>query len=55
MAALVTNVISRAGVSATFSACTTTGGDTFIPGPDIFLHFKNTGATKTVTMTYKPI
>lgn len=51
MAALVTQVVSRSGLSATFGQCTTTGGDTFVPGPDVFLHFKNTGATKTITIT----
>ena len=51
MAALVTQVVSRSGLSATFSQCTTTGGDTFVPGPDVFLNFRNTGATKSVTIT----
>lgn len=50
MAAIATQVISRSGVTVVYTSANTSG-DSFIAGPDIYLAFVNTTASKTVTLT----
>lgn len=50
MALLATQPITRAGVAPSYAAAAG-GGDTFTPGPSVFLHVKNTsGGAITVTV-----
>lgn len=51
MAALATQDVTLTGLGATYAAAAG-GGDTFVPGEDVFLHVKNGGASPiTVTVT----
>lgn len=43
MALLATQKITLAGTTPAYSAAAG-GGDTFVPGPNVFLHIKNTNA-----------
>jgi hypothetical protein len=49
MANLATQTINRAGLNATYSAAAS-GGDTFTPGSNVFIHVKN-GHTSAQTVT----
>lgn len=51
MAALAAQTVSRAGITPTFGAAAS-GGDTFLGGPNVYLHAKNSsGSPITVTVT----
>lgn len=47
MALLTRRVISKSGVNsgAAYAAATATTGDTFVPGPGVFVHVKNGGGS----------
>jgi hypothetical protein len=49
MAALTVAAIARTGDSKTYQACNA-GGDTVVNDGKTFLHFKDTGTAKTVTV-----
>lgn len=50
MAALTTQKVTLAGTTPTYVAASA-GGDTFVPGPHVFLHFKNTsGSSYNITI-----
>ncbi len=49
MATLTTQSITRAGVTPTYAGAAV-GGDACEVGDDIYLHYKNTGTQKTVTL-----
>jgi hypothetical protein len=53
MAALTTQVITRAGITPTYAAAAAT--DTFDPGFDVFIHAKNTNAaTRDLAFSINP-
>lgn len=49
MAALATQSITRAGLSAAYASAAG-GGDTMVPSASTFLHVKNTGSSTVVTI-----
>lgn len=49
MATLTKQTIGQAGITPAYAAANA-GGDNFTPDADTFLHFKNTGTQKTVTV-----
>jgi hypothetical protein len=46
MALLTTQTISRTAITPTYGAVA--ASDTFVPGPNVFLHIKNAGGTQDI-------
>lgn len=54
MALLATQRVVQAGLTPSFAAATAgAGGDTFVPGDDVYLHVKTGGTGATVTVVGK--